>query len=105
MPAFTSVTGKTREVKSFDCSNNRWPISRTIKFACLARKSRSEGVVKDEALKKKSVNMIVNVAGIIDRFPKNLFRAEFTLIYISFYNSFTKTGNVLMYVCLGWIEW
>jgi len=34
----------------------------------------------------------------INRLLKKLLKAEFTRIYISFYNSFTMSGNVVAYV-------
>src|SRR5688572_15546825 len=73
-----------------------------MRFACFARESRSERLVKDEAIKKMASITIPIAIGMPDpttnRFLKKSLKAEFTPIYISFYNSFTKGVNEVVYV-------
>src|SRR5688572_33039731 len=70
-------------------------------FVCFARKSRSERFVKDEAIKKMAISTMAMPEPNVNRLLKKPLRAEFTRIYISFYNSFTMKGNAVAYVWIG----
>jgi hypothetical protein len=54
--------------------------------------------VKEEAIKKMGSITIGMAHFTTNRLLRNLLKAEFTLIYSSFYNSFTMKGNAATYV-------
>src|SRR5260221_1735030 len=69
-----------------------------MRFTCFASMSRSERFVKDEAIKKTASITMAMPDRTTSRLVKEPLKAEFTPIYISFYNSFTMKGNVVAYV-------
>src|ERR1700741_1259698 len=75
-----------------------------MRFTCFARKSGSEFLVKDEVTNKMASITIPIAVGmphlITRRRMKKPVKPDFTRIYISFYNSFTMSGNSVAYVCL-----